>query len=207
MLKSFRSLSMDSKSRRSDGDQARLRGNNPGMNAVELQERLRALRSPEAAQAAARFFKTAPGQYGEGDIFLGLRAAQIHGLAKEFQALPFDGLASLLPSPIHEDRLIALLIMVRRVVNGSAAIKRQAYRIYLGHTRYVNNWDLVDASRARSWEGIWPTRAANPWTDLQVRPVSGNDESASWPRTTSSVKMSLTTRSELPSDCSATAKT
>lgn len=116
------------------------------MNAIVLQERLRSLGSLEAAAAAARFFKTGPGEYGERDIFLGLRAAEMHGLAKEYQALAFSELTTLLRSPIHEDRMIALLIMVRRVNKSDKTVKKEAYKLYVAHTQYINNWDLVDAS-------------------------------------------------------------
>ncbi len=116
------------------------------MTARSIQEHLRSLGSPEAAVAAARYFKTGPGEYAEGDIFLGLRAAMMHGLAKQYQTLPFDEIPALLKSAAHEDRMLALLILVRRVLKSDAAPKKRAYTLYLTHTRYVNNWDLVDAS-------------------------------------------------------------
>ena len=116
------------------------------MTASEVQARLRRLGNPVAAAQAARYFKTGPGEYGAGDIFLGLNAAVMHGLAKEFQSLPIDEIAVLLRSPIHEDRMLALLIMVRRVARADDATRKEIYRLYLAHTRYINNWDLVDAS-------------------------------------------------------------
>jgi 3-methyladenine DNA glycosylase AlkD len=116
------------------------------ITAREIQEALRSLGSPEAAAAAARFFKTGPGEYGEGDVFLGLRAAQMHGLAKIHRSLPWDELLVLLRSEVHEDRMLALLILVRRVSQSDDATKKQGYKLYLAHTRYINNWDLVDAS-------------------------------------------------------------
>ena len=78
------------------------------MTASEIQGRLRGLGSPEAAAMAARFFKTGPGQYGEGDIFLGLRAKDMHQLSKEHTTLPIKELRILLKSPVHEDRMLAL---------------------------------------------------------------------------------------------------
>jgi 3-methyladenine DNA glycosylase AlkD len=116
------------------------------MTATAVQEQLRSLGDPDAAQAASRYFKTGSGQYGEGDIFLGLRAAVMHGLAKEYHDLPLDEITVLLRSPIHEDRLLALLILVRRMSRADNATKKVIYRLYLAHTRYINNWDLVDAS-------------------------------------------------------------
>jgi 3-methyladenine DNA glycosylase AlkD len=132
------------------------------MTAREVQDRLRELGSPEAAALAARFFKTGAGQYSEGDIFLGLRAAVMHGLSKEYRGLRIDEIVVLLQSPIHEDRLLALLIMVRQFVRGEAAIRKALYERYLANTRYVNNWDLVDASAREIVGGYLADRSRRP---------------------------------------------
>jgi 3-methyladenine DNA glycosylase AlkD len=131
------------------------------MTAQSIQEHLRSLSSPEAAAAAARFFKTGPGQYAEGDIFLGLRAAVMHDLAKQHHALPFNQIPTLLKSATHEDRLLALLILVRRV-KADETVKKQVYTLYLAHTRYVNNWDLVDASAPAIVGGYLADKARDP---------------------------------------------
>jgi 3-methyladenine DNA glycosylase AlkD len=117
-----------------------------GMTARQIQLHLRTLGSPEAAAIAAGYFKTGPGQYGEGDVFLGLRAAVMHALAKEHRELHPEEILVLLRSEVHEDRLLALLIMVRRTAKGTSATKQETYDLYLKNTQYVNNWDLVDAS-------------------------------------------------------------
>jgi 3-methyladenine DNA glycosylase AlkD len=116
------------------------------MTVAEIQQHLRGLGSTEAAAQAARFFKTGPGQYGEGDIFLGLGAAVMHRLSKEHIALSFPDLRVLLRSPVHEDRSLALLILVRQAEKGDSSAKEKIFKLYLAHTRYINNWDLVDAS-------------------------------------------------------------
>jgi 3-methyladenine DNA glycosylase AlkD len=116
------------------------------MTASGIQARLRTLGNPEAAAFAARYFKTGPGEYGEGDIFLGLRAKVMHALAKEYQTLVHDEVLVLLRSEVHEDRLLALLILVRQTLKGDDVLKKRIYRLYLDHTRSVNNWDLVDCS-------------------------------------------------------------
>jgi 3-methyladenine DNA glycosylase AlkD len=116
------------------------------MTASEIQARLRTLSNPEAAAFAARYFKTGPGEYGEGDIFLGLRARVMHALANEYQALALDEVLALLRSEVHEDRLLALLILVRQTLRGDGSLKKRIYHLYLDHTRFVNNWDLVDCS-------------------------------------------------------------
>jgi 3-methyladenine DNA glycosylase AlkD len=140
------------------------------MTAREIQERLRGLGSPEAAAQAARYFKTGPGQYGEGDIFLGLRVPVMHRLAKEYGALAFDELRGLLQSAIHEDRLLALLILVRRVVKGDEATRRAVYELYLANTRSVNNWDLVDASAREIVGGYLADKDCAPLDRLAASP-------------------------------------
>ncbi|MGA2704751.1 MAG: DNA alkylation repair protein [Isosphaeraceae bacterium] len=77
------------------------------MTTREIQDRLRALSNREAASFAARYFKTGPGQYGQGDVFLGLRAQVMHALAKEYKTLALDQVIELLRSAVHEDRLLA----------------------------------------------------------------------------------------------------
>jgi 3-methyladenine DNA glycosylase AlkD len=114
--------------------------------AVEAIERLRALGSPEAAALAARYFKTGPGQYGEGDQFLGVRVPVLRKLSSEYWTLPEEETVELLHSQFHEARLLALLILVRIASRGDEAAKRRVYDLYLTNCQYVNNWDLVDSS-------------------------------------------------------------
>ncbi len=114
--------------------------------AEEVLERLRALGGPEAAALAARYFKTGPGQYGEGDVFLGIRVPVLRKLARESRDLDDGEVLSLLRSEYHEARLLALLILVLDSSGGDRAAKRRAYDLYLANTQFVNNWDLVDVS-------------------------------------------------------------
>ena len=108
--------------------------------------KLRAVANPERAAGSARFFKTGPGQYGEGDKFLGLTAPDLHRLAGEFQAMPLREARRLLTSEWHEERVLALLILVRQYERGDTATKEKIYDAYLRSTRHINNWDLVDCS-------------------------------------------------------------
>ena len=117
---------------------------------------------------AARFFKTGPGQYGEGDIFLGLRAKEMHQMSKEHSSLPFKDLRILLRSPIHEDRLLALLILVRQAAKSDSGVKEKIYKLYLAHTRYINNWDLVDASARDIVGGHLADKSRQPLVRLAV---------------------------------------
>jgi len=115
-------------------------------NADKITRQLKALGNKTAAEHAQRFFKTGPGQYGEGDIFLGIKVPVLHRLAKEHQAIALNEAVELLQSPLHEVRLLALFIMVLQYKRGGneAAI----YRAYLANTHRINNWDLVDSSAA-----------------------------------------------------------
>ena len=114
----------------------------------EIQKRLQALGDPQRAQVQQKFFKTRPGEYGQGDLFIGLRVPEIRKLAREYETLALPEIIQLLQSPIHEARLLALLILIRIYKSGDASIQEQIYRAYLQNTRFINNWDLVDASAA-----------------------------------------------------------
>lgn len=101
---------------------------------------------PAKAGVLQCFFKTGPGEYGEGDIFLGITVPVSRQIARQFRALPRPQLERLIKSKYHEARLIALLILLEQYRRGSAADKRAIVDFYLAHTRYINNWDLVDLS-------------------------------------------------------------
>lgn len=112
----------------------------------ELRRKLRALGTVERAAVSRSFFKTGPGQYGEGDRFLGVTVPDTRRLAREAGDLPLAEVLTLLRSPIHEERLLALLILVRRYEKGGPRERREIYSLYLAHTARINNWDLVDLS-------------------------------------------------------------
>ncbi|MEW6127957.1 MAG: DNA alkylation repair protein [Acidobacteriota bacterium] len=116
------------------------------MNAKEIQTRMRAMGSEERARVSEWFFKTGPGEYGEGDLFLGLDSPTLRKLAKEYRAANFKILLSLLKSKFHEERLLALLILGLQFLKASDEAKHEIYRFYLANTLYINNWDLVDCS-------------------------------------------------------------
>jgi 3-methyladenine DNA glycosylase AlkD len=116
------------------------------MNARDIQKRLQALGDQQRVPVLQRFFKTGPGEYGEGDVFVGLRVPALRTLAREYQGLAHRETIRLLHSPIHEARLLALIILVRGFSHGSQAAQQQIYRSYLQNTRFINSWDLVDAS-------------------------------------------------------------
>lgn len=105
---------------------------------------LRRRASPERAKIVARFFKTGPGQYGEGDVFLGVSVPDTRSVAKKYDNLSIPEIKQLLSSEIHEDRLLALLMLVERF--RKVADKKAIVDFYLSNTEHVNNWDLVDLS-------------------------------------------------------------
>ena len=118
----------------------------------DLVQAMNAAGSPENARALARYFKVAPGSYGEGDIFLGLKLGELRQLAKPYLNAAFEPeqWLPMLRSPIHEHRLITLVVMSERAKKlakrGDDAEFRLIYDTYLGNTSHVNNWDLVDIS-------------------------------------------------------------
>jgi 3-methyladenine DNA glycosylase AlkD len=116
------------------------------MNARQCQTRLRSLGNPSDAAFLAGFFKTGPGEYGEGDVFIGVRVPVVRKVAKEFKLLPLSEALRLLHSKIHEERLTALVILVAQAAQGNPETRTQIYDLYLANTRYINNWDLVDLS-------------------------------------------------------------
>lgn len=107
---------------------------------------LRGYATPERAKVSQRFFKTGPGQYGEGDVFLGLTAPDARKVAKTYKDLSFEDILDLLHSKFHEERLVALLILVNRFNKGDEEARRYIFELYLSNTAYINNWDLVDLS-------------------------------------------------------------
>jgi 3-methyladenine DNA glycosylase AlkD len=113
---------------------------------AEIEARLHALGKPADAAFLQGFFRTGPGEYGEGDRFLGIRVPVLRKLARELRGLPLDDAAALLRSAWHEARLLALLVLVDAYARGDAEAREAVYRLYLASTRHINNWDLVDTS-------------------------------------------------------------
>lgn len=111
-----------------------------------ITEHLQRLADPQTARQSRRFFKTAKGQYGYGDIFLGIKVPVLRQVVKQYGNAPLSVAQQLLTSKYHEIRLFALLLMVKRFSTGNSCEREAIYRAYLAHTRYINNWDLVDSS-------------------------------------------------------------
>jgi 3-methyladenine DNA glycosylase AlkD len=120
----------------------------------QVKTELKKLSDPEHAMKLQGFFKTGEGEYGEGDIFLGVRVPDQRRIAKKYKNIPLTDVNDLLQSGIHEHRLTALFILTEQFNKGDEKTRRRIVDLYLGNTAYVNNWDLVDSS-AHKILGEW----------------------------------------------------
>lgn len=116
------------------------------MTPREITAHLLSLADSERAGHSQRYFKTAPGQYGHGDKFLGIRVPVIRKAVRQYANASLATAEKLLKSEYHEIRLFALLLLVARFAKADAAGQGEIYRFYLDNTRRINNWDLVDSS-------------------------------------------------------------
>ncbi len=114
---------------------------------------LESLGSFERAKHSLRFFKTGPGQYGQGDLFYGASVPEMRIISKKYKDITLDDTIVLLKNKYHECRLVALLILIEKYNDADKTktdenknIKKTIHHIYLNNTKYINNWDLVDVS-------------------------------------------------------------
>ena len=121
---------------------------------MQVKADLEKLADPEHAMKLQGFFKTGKGQYGEGDVFIGVRVPDQRRIAKKFRKIPLKDVLELLRSQIHEHRLTALFILTEQFNKGNEETRQRIVDEYLNHTDYVNNWDLVDSS-AHKILGVW----------------------------------------------------
>lgn len=118
-------------------------------NIGALRKEIRNAADKKKAVLLSRFFKTGVGEYAEGDVFLGIVVPVLRRIAKGYHDLPLEDAERLLRSGIHEERFIALLILMRQFETGGEAEKKKIYALYLKNKRFVNNWDLIDISAPR----------------------------------------------------------
>jgi 3-methyladenine DNA glycosylase AlkD len=118
-------------------------------NLALLRAEIKKAASRTRAKNLSWFFKTGPGEYGEGDVFIGLSVPQCRALAKKFSDISFSEKQKLLGSKVHEERMIALLMFLREFEKGDDLTKKKVFKTYLGSTKYINNWDLVDLTAPR----------------------------------------------------------
>jgi len=114
-----------------------------------LKKDLQAVADKRQAALLQRFFKTGPGEYAEGDVFLGIKVPVQRSILKKYLALDLEDIQELLNSKIHEHRFTGLLILVRQYEKGDISLRKKIYDFYLANTRNINNWDLVDVTCPR----------------------------------------------------------
>jgi 3-methyladenine DNA glycosylase AlkD len=136
----------------------------------EIQKALADLGDSGQAAILQRFFKTGPGQYGEGDRFRGIRVPVLRKIAGKYRHLPLPEAGRLLQSAFHEDRLLALLILIECYYHGDA-LQGEIHRLYLKYRRLVNNWDLVDVSAPHLLGHYLRERSKAPLTRLAASRV------------------------------------
>lgn len=113
---------------------------------LNLKKDLRSFLKPGRAKILLRFFKTGPGEYGEGDQFLGLKTDEVRNVAKKYSLLSFSDLSKLLVSKVHEERVVAVAILNQRFQKANLKEKKKIYDFYFDNITGINNWDLVDIS-------------------------------------------------------------
>lgn len=116
------------------------------MKAIQVIQDLKDLADKTRAKHSQRFFKTGPGEYGEGDVFLGVKVPLQRNIAKKYRSLPAVEIEKLLQHKIHEVRLTALMLMVYKVEKGGPNELEAMSELYLNNLHSLNNWDLVDSS-------------------------------------------------------------
>jgi 3-methyladenine DNA glycosylase AlkD len=116
------------------------------LSVSRLRQDLRKLADPEKAKVYQSFFKTDPGQYGEGDRFIGVVVPVVRRFVREYRELALKDVKLLLRSPIHEERLLALLILVQQYRRGDEKRRQTIFELYLKSRKWINNWDLIDVT-------------------------------------------------------------
>ncbi len=115
--------------------------------AEEIKKELKKFSSLHRKKVNEYFFKTGVGEYGQGDIFIGVSVPNIRKVAKKyFREINFSDLKKILQSKIHEERLLALIILVYKYEKSEVKVKKNIFSFYLKNLKFVNNWDLVDVT-------------------------------------------------------------
>ena len=133
------------------------------MEHLQIIDELRAYALPEKRETLMYFFKTGKGQYAEGDQFLGVTVPQVRAVARRHRAASLDVASQLLVSEWHEVRLCALFLLEQRFSKADETQQREIVDLYLAHTSYINNWDLVDLS---AWKILGTYLLSRPRTLL-----------------------------------------
>jgi 3-methyladenine DNA glycosylase AlkD len=134
----------------------------PGIMLKDVRNALLAFADESDAIALQRFFKTGPGEYGEGDRFIGVRVPATRRVAREYRNLSLADTLTLLQSDIHEERFLALIILTQKYQKGTPDVQAVIYGLYLDHTKHINNWDLVDVSAEHIVGAYLQSRSRKP---------------------------------------------
>lgn len=141
--------------------------------ASDVAKALRAVAKPDRVSMLQSFFKTGPGEYAEGDLFLGVYVPDSRKVVNRFCDLPLAEIEILLGSKWHEERLAGVSILVLQFERGDVKTRRTLAKFYLAHSTQINNWDLVDSS-AGSIIGGWLHNEGKDWTVLRKLARSEN---------------------------------
>ncbi len=136
------------------------------LTATAIRRKLGAHANPDSVAILQSFFKTGPGQYGEGDRFIGVKLPGIRAVCRECRGAPLGEVLKLLRSRIHEERTLSLLMLVDAFKAGDDTMRRRIYDLYLANTAFINNWDLVDCSAGQIVGGWLRGRSTVPLTRL-----------------------------------------
>lgn len=141
-----------------------------------LRNEVKLAEDKEKAIFLKRFFKTGKGEYGEGDIFYGLAVPASRKIALQYKSLPLSDVKKLLQSSVHEERLIAIFILVLQFQKTEALLQKEIYEFYLTHTKYINNWDIVDASADKIvGEYLWKYVISSQQVENVLKPLAKSD--------------------------------
>jgi 3-methyladenine DNA glycosylase AlkD len=140
---------------------------------MSVQSDLQRLADPQKAAQLARYFKTGKGEYGEGDVFIGVVVPKQRMVARRYKDIPLSEIKKMLHNKIHEFRLTALLILVYKFEKADESHRKLIYDLYLASTAYINNWDLVDLS-SHEIVGEWLIAHPSDRSILTTLAKSGN---------------------------------
>lgn len=140
------------------------------LTVAEIRRKLSARAEPSRVPGVSRFFKTGVGEYGEGDVFIGVRVPALREVCRECRDAGLPEIRTLLRSPVHEERALALLLLVDRFHRQDDSGRRLLYELYLSQTVFINNWDLVDCSAAAIVGGWLQERDRAPLDKLARSP-------------------------------------
>jgi 3-methyladenine DNA glycosylase AlkD len=136
---------------------------------------LQRLSNPEKAKLFGRYFKTGKGEYGEGDKFLGIMTGPVQELARKYQDLSFSDLQKLLKGVYHEERTLAVMILVGQFKRGGKEQKEKVFQFYLKNSKRINNWDLVDISAPKIVGEYLGTMANGEWLMVNEEKIRGRE--------------------------------